>query len=167
MNPILLQMMAAANKSSGTAEVSARYWRVLATGETHYASDNYFQVAEIAFYETTDCAGTNLSLSATVDASSEFSGFPASQAADNNNGTEWCTNSSSTCIGEWFRAYFSTDKTIKSVAIQTHDRSDKQMHASEFKVQYSNDGSSWSDLSTHTTLGTTSANEWLQFTDLQ
>jgi len=116
--------------------VNARYIRMYATSPSRDEGSTYFfQLAEISI-----CSN----IMSTPSASSYISGWWTSALADNDNGSYWSSQGhSSASSTEWVAFDMGSTKKISGISVVA--RVD-YCFPKDFKIQYSNNGSTWTDV---------------------
>lgn len=121
--------------------VPHRYWRIYFTaGESSYVG-----VCEVQFIK----AGVNQATGGGAAASSTFTGLAPTNAFDGSTSTDWANNGG---FPAWLAYDFGTPKSIDSVRLQA--RSFTGQGPKTFKIQYSDDNSTWGDALTVTSAPT-------------
>lgn len=114
-----------------------RYWRLYVTA---VGSGGYVAVEEVAFV---GASGTVLSTGGTPSASSVYpGGYTAANAFDRNLNTIWHSNGGS--LPEWLAYDFGSAVDIVGLRIMPR-RDGLTQSPKDFKLQYSDDASSWTD----------------------
>lgn len=94
-------------------------------------------------------AATNLALNKTAAASSEWSStYSAAKAVDGTTGTRWAS-ASGTNADQWLRVDFGSSQTYSKVTM----KETSYANITSFKLQSSNDGTNFSDITSGTTIG--------------
>lgn len=121
-------------------------------------SHSNIQISEAELHST--IGGSTITTGGTPTASSTFSGYPASNAFDGNTSTFWASNN--LIANEWLAYELGTAQPVTEYTL----RANTQPNAapSEWKLQGSNDGSSWTTLDYRTAQTAWSANEQRTFT---
>jgi len=98
---------------------------------------------------STGTGAANLALNKTATASSEWSStYSAAKAVDGSTSTRWAS-ASGTNANQWLRVDFGSNQTYSKVIIKETNYA----NITSFKLQSSNDGSSFTDITTGTTIG--------------
>lgn len=116
-----------------------RYWRLFFAGTAGAA----YAFAEVQFRTT---PGTPLLFSGgTASAAETFSGFPASNAADNNTTTLWSGNDAA--LNQWWAYDYGAGNTrdIREVTITARNDANFSQAPSLFQLQFSDDNSTWTN----------------------
>lgn len=129
--------LTSATVTSGTAGGPHRYWRLNITS----TAGTYCSMAEIEMRSV--AGGTDLTGSGTASASATTSGWPASQAVDNNTGTGWATYPGTP--PQWWQYDFGAGNAYAIIELRITPRQDGFYSESpaNFQFQYSDDGSTW------------------------
>jgi hypothetical protein len=117
------------------------YWRVL------FAQSGSTGGSEVALSECYmfDASGASLTTGGTASASSSFSGLPASQAFDNDTSTAWnCGGSALSSAAQWLQYQFGSAVDVSSITLVPWSATTAKS-PTNFKVQFSDTGSSWTD----------------------
>jgi len=101
-------------------------------------SDGSFYAANRARVDLAVSAGANLALNKTMTASSSYTGFPAANAGDGNTGTRWSSQFSD---NQWLYVDLGSTQTIHRIVLRW-----ETAYGSSYKLQVSNDASSWTDV---------------------
>lgn len=122
------------------------YWRLYVTATETGA---YCAICELEMF---DAAGTSLCTGGTASASSVGFGFPADQAFDGNFAQAsnfWHSNNPTPSSGspDWLRYQFASPVAVATVKITPRGGTGYAPKA--FKVQYSDDGSTWTDAASY------------------
>ena len=119
-----------------------RYWRVLTTQQGRI--NNFTAINNFALL---DAAGVDLVVSAggAGSADEEQGGFPASNAFDQNDTTQWATNSSPE--PHWLQWDFGAgnEQVVTAYKLKVYSTSDESMPTG-WKLQCSDDGAAWKTL---------------------
>lgn len=115
-----------------------RYWRIYITANN---GDSYTGIAEVEFRDASDTDLTSPSM--TVDQSSFFSSSVGANTVNNSFGSVWVTNGGA--MPQWVSYDFGSAVDPKSVAIALEAYAISTRAPRDFKIQYSDDGSSWTD----------------------
>lgn len=123
---------------SGSKHGSHAHWRLFLMNP----GDTAVSVAEAQFRATP--GGADQATGGTASASSTFSGFPASNAFDNDTGTLW-NNSASGANRRWawLRYQFAAPVEVAEVALTMRNDGFIATAPQHFAVQYSDDGTVW------------------------
>lgn len=127
------------------------YWRILITD----ASGSYSKTAEIRMY---DSSGTSLCSGGTITASSNYPGYPPSNAFDGNTTTFWHTNNIPTSGSpEWIEYQFASavDVAVFELMRYTNDTGPTGL-----KLQYSDNNSTWTDATAALTTTYGTGEQW-------
>lgn len=94
--------------------------------------------------------GADLTSTSFASAGSANVSYPATNAFDNNTGTNWLTADAVVQADCWVRQDFgaANDKTIRKLTLRnsTHGGLDATYWSEGWKLQYSDDGTSWTDM---------------------
>lgn len=104
----------------------------------------YVTIAKFSGHESVDGLSADL-LVGTASASSTFSGWPASNAFDNDPGTSWSSAESVSGV-EWLRIDLASAVQIRTFKIASTNASNSYYAPKNFIVQGSNDGTNWDNL---------------------
>jgi hypothetical protein len=113
------------------------YWRIYVTATGHV-------VASIAEFAMFDSSGTYLCTGGTPSASSTYPGQTVAMGFDNNTGTFWSSNGNPNTTPEWLSYQFASAVDVASVMV-TPRLNFLSQGPYTFKIQYSDDGSTWTD----------------------
>lgn len=93
--------------------------------------------------------GADLTSAGYTSAGSDLNGYPATQACDNNSGTGWLTSSLAAMADHWWRQDFGAGnaKAIRKLTLRNsaHGGVGSDNWYDTCKLQYSDNGSAWSD----------------------
>jgi F5/8 type C domain len=137
------------------SSTNARYVRVTVNGNTQ---NNYASMYELDVFGSTSsssCTGTNLPIGGAT-ASGFQTGYPPSNAIDNNFGTRWASSGS----GSWIRVDLGSTKSICSVDIAWYNGNQRKYH---FVIATSTDGTTFSNKFSGDSSGTTLNSEKYTF----
>lgn len=133
------------------------YWRIYITQTL--TAGSYVALQEVQMF---DASGTLLSTGGTATASSYFSSDPTyapSKAFDNTDTTFWHSNVQPATTPQWLQYQLASAGDVAVVFISPRGGSFiTQQSPTNFKIQYSDDGSSWTDAATYT--GVTWSTAW-------
>lgn len=121
-----------------------RHWRLYIVSQS---STNYCSVAELELRET--LAGTNHALSGTMSAISTYDvSLAPAYAADGDINTMWHSQYIAGGAGGWIACDLGSgnDKSINVISITPRNDGYPVNPISEFELQFSDDGSSWTTL---------------------
>lgn len=122
-----------------------RYWRLYVTGTE--TTDQFFcALAELSMQETV--SGPNVIAGSTaITASSSYPGLPPSNAVDGNTSTIWSSDTTEPSGPSWLRFDMGgTSRQIDYLKITAGDSTARAARApSTFKLQWSDDDSTWND----------------------
>lgn len=119
-----------------------RYWRMYITANNGYSGGFYMVIGELQF--RTSIGGSNVATGGTPISDSSFSGRPASNAFDGNTSTSWASAGTGLphYIGYDFGA--GNEKDIVEMSVLPADQ--LAQWPTDWQLQYSDDGSTWSTL---------------------
>ena len=139
------------------SSTNARYVRVTVNGNTQ---NNYASMYEIDVFgsSSSSCAGTNLPIGG-VTASGFQTGYPPSNAIDNDFGTRW----SNSLSGSWIRVDLGSTKSICSVDIAWFSGNQRKYH---FVIATSTDGTTFTNKFSGDSSGTTLNSEKYTFSSI-
>lgn len=127
-----------------------RYWGFKATDVAFNTSYPYFNsLWEIEFFLSADGSGTDLTAGKTAVASSYQVGYEASKAIDNNSGTRWASNNSSS-VSDLIYVDLTTAQSVASASIT----GDAPYFAKKFMIVASNNATDWTNIKEYSTTST-------------
>ena len=129
------------------SSTNARYVRVTVNGNTENSYASIYEIDVFGSSSSSSCTGTNLPIGG-VSASGFKTGYPPSNAIDNNLGTRW----SNSAVGSWIRVDLGSTKSICSVDIQWLNGNQRQYH---FVIATSTDGTTFTTKVSGDSSGTT------------
>lgn len=119
-----------------------RYWRVRNTQQTTVGGSNYnFAVAEIEMRSVSGSSASDLCLGGTAIAGSSSGSYPASNAFDNNTGTDWIA--ATTGIGESIGYDFGAPVAPVELWIYPFNLLSAVEQAPALAIDYSDNGTNW------------------------
>lgn len=119
--------------------VSKRYWRLRFPSGSAHAT--FLGLSEIEFHATV--GSSDLSSSAGASASSSDAGFAASRAFDNNGAQSWfCDDNLQS--GSWIACDLGSNQDLEEIIV-TGDGTNTQFGPLEIVVDYSPDGTNWTN----------------------
>jgi len=139
-------------------EVLARYVKITVNGNTQ---NNYASISEIRVQTASldqpqnQCTATSTQ---NVKASGSQDGFPPSNVLDNDLNTRW----SNSGVGSWIQLDLGTSKNVCSIDIAWYKGNERQ---NNFVISTSNDGITFSNISSSKSSGTTSSSEKYNIAD--
>jgi len=144
VSPLLLATPAA----SGPTASPHRYWRVVfgSNSDGNLESAGVVAFAEMEMRETT--GGADVTGSGTASASSSFTGFSAAGAfANDGTTTEWASSGAVAAGHQWIKYDFGAGvtKAIVEIGIQPRVAAFYTQGPGQFKIQSSDDDSTWAD----------------------
>lgn len=145
----------------GTETASARYWRIRVT-DSHSTDTIFTNFSEIQFRATV--GGADQATGGTASASSVLSGNVSSRAFDDDNATQWISNSGE-AGPQWIAYDFGDEVDVKEIYLRPGSNGTLAARGPrDFDVQYSSDGGSWTTLDTITGEAAWSASESRTYT---
>lgn len=127
--------------AGATAAAGHRYWRILVTANDGHATASEFPEIEMH----TSVGGADVCTGGTAIAGGGFTGSTPSNAFDNNSGVGYVPTGTSGYIGYDFGA--GNEKDIVEYSIGTGASTNATALPKTFKLQWSDDNSSWTDAS--------------------
>lgn len=115
-----------------------RYWRIYITANN---GDSYTGIGEVEFRDSSDADLTSPSM--TVGQSSYFSSSVGANTVNNSFESVWVSGGSA--MPQWVSYDFGSAVDPKSVAIACEAYAIGTRAPKDFKIQFSDDGSSWAD----------------------
>lgn len=141
---MLRRMMMAAGGGAPPGGDEHLYWRILIT-ETRTGDSFLATIAEVEMRAT--AGGADLCSGGTASASSQEATYPASKAFDNLTGVEdiWVSGSGQPSP-QWLQYQFAAPVEINEVLIRAASTTSRAERAPRsFKIQWSDDGTTWTD----------------------
>ena len=159
--------MIARFQEQASVVVSARYWRILATGDTWYAAyPRYISAYTIKGFMSADASGNDIFQGKSVSASSIYSSsYLASYAVDGLESTRWLSDRNSTEY-QWFQVDLGAAVAVRSLSINGYwsVSIDRRMWPRTFDVLASSDGTTWTTVASLSSENVSGYETW---TDLQ